>query len=128
MTVTFKDASGSVAADTGLNVISSSAKTASVTGAYLSPANGATSNAATATDYTSNGVVSYKFVVGGTAGSYQAIADFPLIDAVSGAAQTVAYSINSTGTSLNDVLKGIVALIASINKQIAALAKLVTKK
>ena len=128
LTVTFKDASGSVAADTGLNVISSSAKTASVTGAYLSPANGATSNAATATDYTSNGVVSYKFVVGGTAGSYQAIADFPLIDAVSGAAQTVAYSINSTGTSLNDVLKGIVALIASINKQIAALAKLVTKK
>ena len=48
------------------------------------------------------------------------------LDAQDGAAQTVAYSISSGGTSLNDVLKGIVSLIASINKQIAALAKLVT--
>ena len=50
------------------------------------------------------------------------------MDGVSGSAQTVAYSIADGSTSLNDVLKGIVSLIASINKQIAALAKLVSKK
>jgi len=43
-------------------------------------------------------------------------------------AQTLSYTIADGSTSLNDVLKGIVSLIASINKQIAALAKLVAKK
>jgi len=75
-----------------------------------------------------NGQIKIKYTVGTTEGSYNAIVDFPTVDAQDGAAQTVAYSISSGGTSLNDVLKGIVSLIASINKQIAALAKLVTKK
>jgi hypothetical protein len=134
LTVTFKDASGSLAGDSATSVIASSSKLASVTGSFLTPTNGAVSNAAAPSgsatyDNTTNGAAVYKFIVGSTAGSYQAVVDYPLLDANTvAAAQTVAYSIASTGTSLNDVLKGIVSLIASINKQIAALAKLVTKK
>ena len=76
-----------------------------------------------------SGTLSYKFTVGTTGGAFNAIIDFPTVDAVAtGSAQTVSYSVSDGSTSLNDVLKGIVALIASINKQIAALAKLVTKK
>jgi hypothetical protein len=74
------------------------------------------------------GTLTYKFTVGTTSGAFNAIVDFPTVDAVAGAAQTVSYAVSDGSTSLNDVLKGIVALIASINKQIAALAKLVTKK
>ena len=74
-----------------------------------------------------SGALTIKFTVGSTgnfsAGNYNAVVSFPSVS--TGAAQTVAYSVGSQGTSLNDVLKGIVALIASINKQIAALAKLV---
>jgi len=134
LTVTFKDAAGSLAGDSATSVIASSSKLATVTGSFLTPTNGAVSNAAAPSgsasyDNTTNGVATYKFIVGSTAGSYQAVVDFPLVDSNTVAsAQTVAYSIASTGTSLNDVLKGIVSLIASINKQIAALAKLVTKK
>jgi hypothetical protein len=74
------------------------------------------------------GAIALKFTVGTTEASYSGVVDFPTVDGVAGSAQTVSYSVSSGSTSLNDVLKGIVALIASINKQIAALAKLVTKK
>ena len=74
------------------------------------------------------GAITLKYTVGTTEASYSGAIDFPTVDAVAGSAQTVSYSVSSGSTSLNDVLKGIVALIASINKQIAALAKLVTKK
>jgi hypothetical protein len=81
----------------------------------------------------SAGKVTFTYTVGTTGtftpGNYQASVSLPTVNAVNGKAQTVAYTIGSTGgTSLNDVLKGIVSLIASINKQIAALAKLVSKK
>ena len=76
------------------------------------------------------GTVTFKYTVGSSgtfaAGNYNAVVSFPTLS--HGASQTVAYSVGSQGTSLNDVLKGIVALIASINKQIAALAKLVAPK
>jgi hypothetical protein len=74
------------------------------------------------------GSIIIKYSVGTAsyaAGSYNLIADFPSVDGVAGSAQTVSFTAGSQGTSLNDVLKGIVSLIASINKQIAALAKLV---
>ena len=76
------------------------------------------------------GVVTYKFVVGTTEGSYNMIVDLPkwsVAAGYSGAAQTVAYKVAaSTATVSNaDVLKSIVALIASINKQIQALQKLI---
>ena len=137
LTVTFKDVAGSVAADiyTVTNgAVSASAIAGSgtslpnIAGSQLTNTSGTSTDAGTQYDVTTNGVAKYKFIVGTTSGSYSALVDFPAVDAAHGAAQTVAYTIASSGTSLNDVLKGIVSLIASINKQIAALAKLVTKK
>jgi hypothetical protein len=75
------------------------------------------------------GILKYKYVVSVVDGSYSAVVSLPYLNAsMGGADQTAAYSVKSGSTTLNDVLKGIVSLIASINKQIAALAKLVAKK
>ena len=146
LTVTFKDSSGALAADkyttqyttTLSGAVQSSAITGisggsggtapKVTASQLTATSGVTTAGAT-TDVTTDGVIKYVFIVGTTTGAYQAIVDFGQVDASGvGAPQTVAYKVADGSTSLNDVLKGIVSLIASINKQIAALAKLVTKK
>jgi len=82
------------------------------------------------------GVAKYVFTVGTDSGvvpgTYNAVVSFPTInDKVLGAAnQSVAYTITSSGTSISnaEVLAAIVKLIASINKQITALQKLLTKK
>ena len=77
------------------------------------------------------GTVTYKYIVGGTEGSFQALVDAKEImrDALGLATkQTVAYSIATGSVSNADVLKSIVALIASINKQIQALQKLILKR
>ena len=76
------------------------------------------------------GVKTYKFVVGTTAGSYNMIVDLPkwsVAAGYSGAAQTVAYKVvnSSTDATFEEVLQSVVALIASINKQIQALQKLI---
>ncbi len=75
------------------------------------------------------GTKTYKFVVGSTEGSYQMTVDLPAY-AATDSAKTVAYKIAaSTATVSNaDVLKSIVALIASINKQIQALQKLILRR
>jgi hypothetical protein len=55
----------------------------------------------------------------------------PLINgyALGGTDQVVSYKVAGTGAVSNaDVLKSIVALIASINKQIQALQKLILKR
>jgi len=76
----------------------------------------------------------YTYTVGTdsgvTAGSYNAIVSFPTINKKDGTDQSVAYTITSGGTSISnaEVLAAIVKLIASINKQITALQKLLTKK
>jgi trimeric autotransporter adhesin len=132
LTVTFKDKNGSLAADRGSTYTSNAAP--SIYGSNLTGTTGTSTTAGTTSDATTNGVIKYKFIVGSTAGSYAAVVDFSTVDSaattagLTQSALAVPYSIASSGTSLNDVLKGIVALIASINKQIAALAKLVTKK
>jgi trimeric autotransporter adhesin len=133
VTVTFKDKNGSLAADDTQTVTASGEAAPTILGAYLTPINGTTANttAGATTDASSNGVIAYKFVVGAGSGNYLLQVDYPHLDnlGLGAAAQTVSYKIaDASSTSLNDVLKGIVALIASINKQIAALAKLVTKK
>jgi hypothetical protein len=67
---------------------------------------------------------------GVTAGTYNGIIDFPALTGVAATKQVVTYKV-STGndtTSNADVLKSIVALIASINKQIQALQKLILKR
>jgi hypothetical protein len=132
LTVTFKDSQGQLAADLAAGQIgaitdgttTTSANVPAITGSQLTAV-----NAPTKAESTANGIATYKFIVGTTAGSYQAVVDFPRVDSATQAAVSASYKIaDAGGTSLNDVLKGIVSLIASINKQIAALAKLVTKK
>jgi hypothetical protein len=82
-----------------------------------------------------DGSLALKYTVsldtaGITAGGYNGIVDFPALTAVAATAQTVGYKLttgNDTTTNA-DVLKSIVALIASINKQIQALQKLILKR
>jgi hypothetical protein len=74
----------------------------------------------------------YTFTVGGatavTAGSYTSIVEYASL--LAGTKQTPAYKIStgSTDVSNAEVLKSIVALIASINKQIQALQKLILQR
>jgi hypothetical protein len=140
LTVKFLDSKGNAAASDSVNYSVASATSgwnASLSTPMLTQVGGTggpgtTGGYTTAAPVVSNasGVVTIKYTVGTpsgvTAGAYNAIVDFPSVDAVAGSSQTVAYTVATGGTSLNDVLKGIVSLIASINKQIAALAKLVS--
>jgi hypothetical protein len=79
-----------------------------------------------------NGTKTYTFSVGGntaiTAGSYVSVIDFASLTA--GTKQTPSYKVStgSTDVTFTEVLKSVVALIASINKQIQALQKLILKR
>jgi hypothetical protein len=79
-----------------------------------------------------NGTKTYTYSVGGntaiTAGSYVTVIEFSSLTA--GTKQTPSYKVSTGGDSTTnaDVLKSIVALIASINKQIQALQKLILKR
>jgi len=129
LTVTFKDSKGNLANDT--DAIASSTYKPSLSGGNLTLIGGTDATTGLATDSLTNGVITYKFTVGApTVDPYggQLVVSFGAVNSAALGAVTVGYKIASGSTSLNDVLKGIVALIASINKQIAALAKLVTKK
>jgi hypothetical protein len=88
--------------------------------------------APTNTDEFSGGKKTYKFTVGSTEGSFSGVVDLPLYNSTTyaQAAQTISYKVaNATGTVSNaDVLKAIVSLIASINKQIAALQKALLRR
>lgn len=92
--------------------------------------NGATEATAEAsTDKTTNGVKKYYFSAGTTAAAY----GYSVLLPANGSGQGVVtgtYTIKDPngGTSNADVLKSIVALIASINKQIQALQKLILKR
>jgi hypothetical protein len=74
------------------------------------------------------GAKTYTLQVGTTEGSY--VGTFVIAGATDTAAKTVQYKVASAtpGVSNADVLKSIVALIASINKQIQALQKLILKR
>ena len=79
-------------------------------------------------DKFSKGLLKYQFSAGTTAAQYGWNA---LVSTVSGQDMVVGtYTIKdpNTGTTNADVLKSIVALIASINKQIQALQKLILKR
>jgi len=129
VTFTFKDSAGNLAND--IDTISGAgANKISFDGSQLTTAVTGWTAANDGTDVTDAGVFVLKFIVGSTTGSYTGIASAGLLNsaATPQSAITLSYKVADGATSLNDVLKGIVALIASINKQIAALAKLVTKK
>jgi hypothetical protein len=76
-------------------------------------------------DFFLGGVKTYQFVVGATEGDYQL--SLGITGLTNDTAKTVKYSIKASSATVSnaDVLKSIVALIASINKQIQALQKLI---
>jgi hypothetical protein len=79
-----------------------------------------------------SGVKTYKYVVGSTEGSYNLVVDLPKFNntTYSQTALTVAYKVTATTATVSfaEVLQSVVALIASINKQIQALQKLILKR
>ena len=74
-----------------------------------------------------NGIITCKYAAGNEAGSYAS--DIDLNTSTAQAATITVLKIASDGSVTNaEVLKSIVALIASINKQIQALQKLILKR
>jgi hypothetical protein len=131
LTITFKDSKGNLA--NGYKNIQST--TAGSEFAVTTPSNLTIVTAISTSSVkasTAAGVKTYKYIVGTTEGSFQAVVSAPTVNALllGGANQTAAYKVAaaSTGVTNADVLKAIVSLIASINKQIAALQKALLKK
>lgn len=84
--------------------------------------------AATSADtFDTLGTKTYKFTVGNTSGAFNLIVDLPAYVSTD-SAKAVSYSVAEVGVSNSEILKAIVALIATINKQIAALQKALLKK
>ena len=81
-----------------------------------------------------DGSIAYTMTVGTasglTDGTYNGIVDFTALTAVAATKQTVTYKVStgSTDVTFTEVLKSVIALIASINKQIQALQKLILKR
>jgi len=123
LSVTFKGKDGSLSNDASAIAthVGAGESDASISAAGLTMV-----GAPTSVDRTTNGVKKYTFTVGSTEGSYNAVVNFPTIDDPA----TVSYTIKAGTASVSnaDVLKSIVALIASINKQIQALQKLILKR
>jgi hypothetical protein len=130
MTVTFTDSKGNLANSTTAVGTGASTNDATISAPMMAMV-GTMGNGADMKPG-ANGTLTYKFTVGTgtglTAGAYNAVVSFPTLafaDAVS-----AAYKV-STGASTvtnEEVLKSIVALIASINKQIQALQKLILRR
>jgi len=83
-------------------------------------------------DYFSAGSTTYKYIIGQDAGSYTVAVNFPLMNGTTYSQSAVLLPISvtsaSSAVSNADVLKAIVSLIASINKQIAALQKALLRR
>jgi hypothetical protein len=122
LTITAKDSKGVLTNDAATL---SSGSTISITGSNLTAVTTPLS-----TDTFSGGTKTVKFTVGATGGAYNLIVDLPLWNTTtySQTAVSVPYKITTSGVTNEDVLKSIVALIASINKQIQALQKLILKR
>jgi hypothetical protein len=134
LTITAKDSGGNLTWDG--RELGNSATAALNTANAVSIAGGPMSQVGSivSTDSFTSGVKKYKLTVGGIAsGSFNLVVDLPRYNSTlySQSAVTVAYKVTTStdgGVSNADVLKAIVSLIASINKQIAALQKALLKK
>jgi len=132
LTITFKDRDGDLA--NGMDSVGTTAGgLIAITGgpsatAVTIPADGDKPDSGTGLQ----GIKTYQFIVGTTEGDFQAIVSAPLINSrnSSQANQTVSYSVKASSSAVSnaDVLKAIVSLIASINKQIAALQKALLRR
>jgi len=125
LTITGLDVKGNKSND--ITAIGTTTYKPAISGSYMTAV-----NSPVYTDTTSNGVITYQFIVGNTAGSYSMAVDLPLLTNpaanATDSSKTVGYSISGDGSVSNaDVLAAIVKLIASINKQIAALQKSLKK-
>jgi hypothetical protein len=124
LTVSFKDSKGNNANSlpAGASIITAPMFT------LISATGSATAHSKT------DGTVVYTYAVGLptgiTDGTYTSTVDFTSLTAVAASVATPSYKVGTgvTAVSNADVLKSIVALIASINKQIQALQKLILKK
>lgn len=114
ITITAKDSTGAAVSDA----------TAVGTGVEVSGGGGTMVKAAAATDLFVNGVKTYQVQLT-TAGSFNAVVN---IAGTTTTSATAAYKVSGGDATNAEVLKSIVALIASINKQIAALQKLILKR
>jgi hypothetical protein len=129
LTVSFKDSKGNAANDvdaiaTTLPVVSIGGLDKTVTGP-------------TTADVPDQGSVVYTYTVGATPGAFSGTVKFATVDAryaaatgltAPGVTTTLTVKEATTSVSNADVLKSIVALIASINKQIQALQKLILRR
>jgi hypothetical protein len=134
LTVTFRDSKGRLANDVSTITDTSSAASIPVIsiGGLDKTVTGPTTG-----DTLDQGKITYTYTVGVTENSFSGSVKFPTVDTRQAAAtglpaQAVTTTIvvkPSTATVSNaDVLKSIVALIASINKQIQALQKLILRR
>jgi trimeric autotransporter adhesin len=133
LTVTFKDSNGNVANDiadvdtdtTGEITVSTAGMSQAINGPTITGTDGASISA---------GTLTYTYAVGTDEGTFTNRINVPDINTAGASISTAATSAtltvasSSTAISLADVLKAIVSLIASINKQIAALQKALLKK
>jgi hypothetical protein len=120
LTITAKDASG-FAPFKG-ETVDAAAGAPSIAGSQLTAVN----TPIAADTFNAVGVKTYTFTVGSTAGKYNMSVN---LGYTGNSAIAVPYSVASSGGVTNEeVLKSIVALIASINKQIQALQKLILKR
>jgi len=124
LTISAKDANGGIVADTqtvGANFVNISVPGMTVIGTAI-----------TTGDLFTTGVRTYKFRVDQAEGSFvgQAHVTTDNVTSAEKLVKTLQFSIKSSSGAVTnaDVLKSIVALIASINKQIQALQALILKK
>jgi hypothetical protein len=132
LTVQFKDSKGGTANSYGI-VSNASTADQAITANQMERVTAHTTSKTPDT----KGQVVYAFTVGTStgvvAGKYNAVVSFPTTNTAGAALGTanvsVGYEILGSGAVSNaDVLKSIVSLIASINKQIQALQKLILKR
>jgi hypothetical protein len=117
LTISGKDANG--------NAVNDFAKAG--TGAAITVSGMTAVRTPATTDTFSGGVLTYTYKVDNEAGNYVASVYLPSAGTQTAAA-TVKVTVGSQGVSNADVLKAIVSLIASINKQIAALQKALLRR
>ena len=129
LTVQFFDSKGRKAND--ITDVETANHTVSVAGVTAIKGPSAVSGTDSA-DNLDQGAIKYTYSVGINEGGYANKIDFPTVNtagaSISTSAATASLTVSSGGVSNAEVLKSIVALIASINKQIQALQKLILKR
>ena len=116
VSITFKDANGAVPNDVTAYAGNTVASGAWATNGYVVLPAG--------TDTSTSGVLTYKMVVGQTAGSFPVVVDVPAVDAAHGKAQTAQITVTSQATdAVSQLVKVVGTLLTSFTKQIAALIK-----